>query len=227
RQSAAGGATLKPETRERLRKLIEDLNWYSSQAGLAEDKGDQRSAEVADRYRTAVAQCERQIAHLFRRAENESPAFAEVQRTQVATASDLCEILQTGETVVEYFTTGDSISAFVASPRGLSVVRQIASKHTVDALLATLRFQIEKFNYGSAYVEAYFSQLRRATNETLSALYRAVFEPLAGLLGGERLIIIPHDVLHYLPFHALKAEGHYLIERFEISYAPSASVLKL
>jgi hypothetical protein len=38
-------------TRDRLSKLIEDLNWYGSQAGLAEDKGDQRSAETADRYR--------------------------------------------------------------------------------------------------------------------------------------------------------------------------------
>jgi CHAT domain-containing protein len=47
-----------------------------------------------------------------------------------------------------------------------------------------------------------------------------------------RLIIVPHAELHYLPFAALIAHGSsahpgrddFLIERYEIAYAPSASV---
>lgn len=224
-QSSRAG--LKPETRERLSKLIEDLNWYGSQAGLAEDKGDQRSAETADRYRQAVAQCERQIAQLFRRMESESPAFAEIQRMQSATLSELRETLQADETVIEFFTTGDYVSAFVASRKSFNVARHVALKSDIEGLLATLRFQIEKFNYGPDYVEAYFSQLRRGTNETLSQLYKSLFAPLEAMLSGNRLIIIPHGALHYVPFHALADTTGYLIERFEISYAPSASVLKL
>jgi len=221
------GAGLKSETRQRLSKLIEDLNWYNSQAGLAEDKGDQRSAEVADRYRHAVAECEQQIAQLFRRIEIEAPAFAQIQRMQAASISELRETLRSGETVIEFFTTGDHVSAFIASRESLSVVRRIAPKSEVERLLATLRFQIEKFNYGPDYIEAYFSQMRRGTNETLSQLYKCVFAPLEAQLGGNRLIIIPHGALHYVPFHALADGSGYLIERFEISYAPSASVLKL
>ena len=85
---------LAPEARERLSRLIEDLNWYSSQAGLAEDKGDQRSAEAADRYRDIVAGCEKQIAQLFRRMETEAPAFAEIQLMEGASLTDLRETLQ-------------------------------------------------------------------------------------------------------------------------------------
>ena len=224
-ESAAPG--LKPETRERLSKLIEDLNWYSSQAGLAEDKGDQRSAEVADRYRHAVARCERQIAQLFRRMEIEAPAFAEIQRMQAASVSDLRETLEPGETVIEYFTTGDHVSAFIASRESFKVARNIASKSEIERVLATLRFQIEKFNYGPDYVEAYFGQLRRGTNETLHQLYKSIFAPLEAMVATDRLIIIPHGALHYVPFHALTDGSDYLIERFEISYAPSASVFKL
>ena len=224
-ESAAPG--LKSETREQLSKLIEDLNWYSSQAGLAEDKGDQRSAEVADRYRHAVARCERQIAQLFRRMEIEAPAFAEIQRMRATSVSDLRETLEQGETVIEYFTTGDYVSAFIASRESFKVARRIASKSEIERVLATLRFQIEKFNYGPEYVEAYFGQLRRATNETLHQLYKSVFAPLEASISTDRLIIIPHGALHYVPFHALTDESGYLIERFEISYAPSASVFKL
>lgn len=218
---------LKPETRERLSKLIEDLNWYSSQAGLAEDKGDQRSAEVADRYRHAVASCERQIAQLFRRMEIEAPEFAELHRMQAASVADLREALEPGETVIEYFMTGDYVSAFIASRESFSVARRIASKSEIERVLSTLRFQIEKFNYGPDYVEAYFGQLRRGTNETLHQLYKSIFAPLEAMLATDRLIIIPHGALHYVPFHALRDESGYLIDRFEISYAPSASVLKL
>jgi CHAT domain-containing protein len=44
---------------------------------------------------------------------------------------------------------------------------------------------------------------------------------------GPRLIVIPHGPLHYVPFHALLDRRGYVIDRFEISYAPSATVLKL
>lgn len=227
RESAAASSALKPERRERLTKLIADLNWYNSQAGLAEDKGDQRGAEMADRHRQTVARTERQIARLFRRLELESPAFAEMQPMHSVTVADLCDTLQIGETAVEYFMTGEQVSAFVATRDGLRVVRHLAAKREVEQLLMALRFQIEKFNYGAKFVEAHFSQLRRATNEILSLLYERIFAPLKPLIAGSQLIIIPHGELHYIPFHALKAGDEYLIETHEVSYAPSASVLKL
>src|SRR5260370_1351959 len=41
-----------------------------------------------------------------------------------------------------------------------------------------------------------------------------------------RLIVVPHGVLHYLPFHALiDPSGTPLVERVDIAYAPSATVL--
>lgn len=55
--------------------------------------------------------------------------------------------------------------------------------------------------------------------------------PLAGLpaAGLKRLIIVPDGILYYLPFETLRPSRTpvpgYLIERFEISYAPSSSSL--
>ena len=215
------------DIRAKLDKLIEDLNWYGSQAGLAEDKGDQRSAETADRYRSAIAKCERQIAQLFRRLESEVPAFVEIQRMESASISDLRDCLSPDETLIEYFSTGEYLSAFVAAHNEIQVARKIVRRSEIERLLDALRFQIEKFNYGSEYVEAYFGQLRRAANEILSTLYKAVYLPLEGSVNTKRVIVVPHGPLHYLPFHALYDGYVHLIERFEISYAPSASVLKL
>jgi CHAT domain-containing protein len=43
---------------------------------------------------------------------------------------------------------------------------------------------------------------------------------------GDIIWFVPHNFLHYLPLHALKVEGRYLIERNPICYTPSASVMK-
>ena len=40
------------------------------------------------------------------------------------------------------------------------------------------------------------------------------------------IAIVPHGTLHFLPFHAFFDGRQYLIDRFEVSYAPSASILK-
>lgn len=230
-RSAPSGRGVEPgaeaETRARLLKLIEDLNWYSSHAGIEDDKGDQRRASVAERYRREVLRCERQIAQLFRRLEAEGSAFAEMQRLKPASSADLRSALDGGETAIEYFTTGDSISAFVASRDRIRVARDIASRREIEQLLSSFRFQVEKFNYGSEYVEAYFGQLKRSTDDYLARLHGAIFAPLEPLLDSDRLIIIPHSALHYVPFHALRGGQRYLVDDFEVSYAPSASVLKL
>jgi CHAT domain-containing protein len=45
-----------------------------------------------------------------------------------------------------------------------------------------------------------------------------------GLAGSERLIVVPHGPLHYLPFQALRLNGSYLIERHRIASVPSMSI---
>jgi CHAT domain-containing protein len=42
-----------------------------------------------------------------------------------------------------------------------------------------------------------------------------------------QLAIVPHGVLHQVPFHALYDGAHYLLESWLISYAPSATVFAL
>lgn len=43
---------------------------------------------------------------------------------------------------------------------------------------------------------------------------------------GDIIWLVPHNFLHYLPLHALKVDGRYLIERNPVCYTPSASVMK-
>src|SRR5206468_9608614 len=50
--------------------------------------------------------------------------------------------------------------------------------------------------------------------------------PLLPEISTAHVIIVPHGCLHHVPFHAFYDGSRYLIDRFEITYAPSASVLR-
>ena len=58
-------------------------------------------------------------------------------------------------------------------------------------------------------------------------LFLFLIQPALSRIRSERLVIIPHEDLHYVPFQVLQdpANGRYLGERFQVTYAPSASVL--
>ena len=69
--------------------------------------------------------------------------------------------------------------------------------------------------------------MRAATEAHLRALYAALIAPIRDRLQAAHLVVVPHDVLHALPFHALFDGARFLIDDFTISYAPSASVYRL
>ncbi|MBY4595617.1 CHAT domain-containing protein [bacterium BD-1] len=64
---------------------------------------------------------------------------------------------------------------------------------------------------------------RRTAIGNAEKMGAALIAPL-GLTPGQRLVIVPHGPLHYLPFQALRVDGHYLIEQHPVSVAPSASI---
>ncbi|MGB0129171.1 MAG: CHAT domain-containing protein, partial [Rhodocyclaceae bacterium] len=64
---------------------------------------------------------------------------------------------------------------------------------------------------------------KRTSAELGQRLYTILLQPL-GLAPGERLLIVPHGGLHYMPFQALRVGDEYLIQRHPLAVAPSASI---
>ena len=58
-------------------------------------------------------------------------------------------------------------------------------------------------------------------------LFLFLIQPVLERIKSKRLVIIPHEELNYIPFQIFlnPADGRFLGERFQISYAPSASIL--
>src|SRR5262249_32095818 len=128
-----------------------------------------------------------------------------------------------GTTLVEYFRVEDEILAAVVTLSGLEIV-SVASAKRVMQIWRMLQFQLSKFHLGLDYIREFQDQLLEATQHRLRELYMELLAPIRSHLKGRHLIVVPHEALHHVPFHALFDGNRYLIDSFTVSYAPSASI---
>jgi CHAT domain-containing protein len=76
-------------------------------------------------------------------------------------------------------------------------------------------------------VNAFGDSILETTRQHLKELYDQFVRPLESYLHRQHLVIVPHGLLHYVPFQGLFDGEKYLIDKFRISYAPSATVYNL
>jgi CHAT domain-containing protein len=136
-------------------------------------------------------------------------------------------------TLLAYHIIGREILAFVLQSGQVTVVRNLADTAVVQDLLQRLTLQWDRFRAGSDFAERHLAVLEKSAQRILSTLYKTLIAPVASRLpqgtaaAPGRLVIVPHALLHQVPFQALFDGQSYLVEHFEISYAPSAAVFAL
>jgi CHAT domain-containing protein len=127
--------------------------------------------------------------------------------------------------LLEFYAARERVVVFVLTRERMWVRRLPASYSEVSEALGQFRFQVNKFSYGQAYRERHAAVLLETANRRLQHLYEILFLPIADELTAETLVIVPHGVLHYVPFPALFDGERYMIDGKTISYAPSATIL--
>ncbi len=125
--------------------------------------------------------------------------------------------------LVEYFALEDYIYAAVITTEAMRFVR-LASSGDVFQALRLLKFQLSKSHLDEVYRARFAPALLRSVHSHLQGLYEKLIRPFEELLEATSLVIVPFGPLHSLPFHALFDGSEYLIDRFGICYAPSASI---
>lgn len=126
---------------------------------------------------------------------------------------------------VEYFGTGDELSAWVITRDAAQVFRGLLKIADADAFVQRLRFQLSRAMRPGAADGVRGARLLEDTRRELGWLWSHLIAPLSDALGGaSRIIVAPHGSLHAAPFHAFWDGRHHWIERASIGYSPSASV---
>jgi CHAT domain-containing protein/tetratricopeptide (TPR) repeat protein len=167
----------------------------------------------------SLERAQREYAGLAEEMWDADLSIADVVRPTTASWSAIAERLRENETLLEYLISDSAAMVFVISKSGMRVLELDEPR---DALADLVGFTRGVLIRGS---DARGPELWRAPLERLYQLLVAPVEGTGALNGVEHIIIAPHGELHYLPFHALIGpSGAFLIERFTVSYTPSAPV---
>lgn len=136
----------------------------------------------------------------------------------------LQQALAADQQAVAFFCAPNEVMAFVVSQTEMHVVRRLCSPAALADGVSEWGFQIGRAELSASYRSRYASHMAQALERALAQLYELLIAKLAHLLTAPRLLFVPSGLLHQLPLHALWTGECYLLEQYECSYAPSASM---
>jgi CHAT domain-containing protein len=210
---------------ERVRSLREELNWLYSQINKSEHDNARSSARLGE-LQVAIRDRERDVQAVLRQLQQTAPAISGNLVTSPEAWADLQRDLGPDTAVIEYFVLDDEVLAFVPTNAGVEVIRHLAARQQVETALTQFQFQLQSLRSGSRQVRAHADQLTTRVRHHLTTLHQLLLTKIEERIAERRLVVVPHDILHHVPFHALFDGMTHTIERREVSYAPSASVLR-
>jgi CHAT domain-containing protein len=165
---------------------------------------------------------------LLRHIEQSSPTYYAIKYSdEVADATTVSESLSDNEALIEFYADQDSVYSIVLTSTEWHFASTAAGPvaQSVNQLVGSLTGQIFHDYVASA-----------------SDLYRQLLKPAEAVLGSKDLIIVPHGILHHVPFETLLysepdltadttslsySSLSYLVKRHAISYSYSATLREI
>ena len=178
-------------------------------------------SDASDASRAALDAAQREYAELLSRLREAAPEYAQLVQPITVDASAVAAHLQPDEALIEFLVTDSTTLVFVMRRNGLRSIDLGVGRH---ALASAVDFTRETI---SGHARSSSTDLWSAPLERLHRLLIEPIERSGALRGARTLLIAPHAELHYLPFAALidrNTARHFLVERYDIAYVPSAAL---
>jgi CHAT domain-containing protein len=231
----AGEAILKD-----LERLREEQAWFSSIvyetdniANLSDTAIMRRQSVSPSQARSEMQQRERLIEQLLEQMHLRSAGdLVSYQPSSWpdSIVTSLPPKLTASTVLLEYYFSDQDIYIFYMTQAGVNVQMVRNAYPKLERLLSLWRANLELAAQasGSSDRAETFSGLQENSLGLLQRLHDILLRPLADVLADcTHLIIVPYGLLHYLPFHCLFDGVEFVVERFDVSYLPSAALLDI
>jgi len=144
--------------------------------------------------------------------KRQEPELASLVSVNPLTLPEVQKLLDKETTLLEYFLTEEETLLWLVTRKNAEIFQMDIGGDSLKGIVMTFRKAIQE---------------QTESGELSHQLYDLLIAPAAAKIKTDNLIIVPHGILHYLPFGALQdIQGRCLLEDYRIRYLPSASVLK-
>ncbi len=172
-----------------------------------------------------IRACEKSMSGIVEKLYLANAKEGDWTRVKPMRPSDVRGYLDKGETLVEYYSDGERIWAFVVMENGFNVRKLQVGIRETGELLGKL---YDNFNFAITAGKNTESSagLDRIARKICRRLYDALFAPLGLDCGSISAVrIVPFGLLHYVPYNLLFDGERYLVERLAVSTIPSAGLM--
>ena len=211
---------------EELNQLRQQHHWLYQQINHTPfTLPDEQSPIDREQHTQELASCERRMRAISERLYLYQADEGTHHPTQIPSLTAIQARIKPESMVIVYYDDGERYWAFTLDPQSVKSHPLPIKTGQVQSLIQQLQFNIKcALNAGSQ--SKLQAQLTRTADQLTQQLYAGLIQPLEMLLKDKQtLTIVPYGALHYLPFHILHTGSQYLIERFEVSILPTASLL--
>jgi len=207
-----------------LRNHIYEISMREKGISLERPPGPKEGISEAQESEKPISELERlesQHRAILEKIEKLNSELASLVSINPLKAIEIQTLLDRETALIEYFVGMESGFIFLVTQEKVLAVPLGADPEKLFQKIREFRVRaVEGITLDGLVMKTY--------EKSLSELYEMVIQPIEREISGKKhLVIVPHGMLHYLPFQALLSrERKYLMESFTISYLPSATVLK-
>jgi CHAT domain-containing protein len=207
----------------RLRDLRGELNWYYHRIEVEQFRRTGFSPALVQQLQLDASRCEADLLRVLRDFPNARSEQHSVGPSQAMSLDEIRASLKPDSTILEYFQIDETLLGAVVSRDELNII-SLGDISPVRNHIRMLQFQTSRLYSPEIFGEKLRAEAIRSSEAHLKSLYDALIRPVRDFLRALHIIVVPHGILHHVPFQALYHDGAPLIASYRISYAASASV---
>ncbi|MDD2271381.1 MAG: CHAT domain-containing protein [Desulfuromonadaceae bacterium] len=196
-----------------------DQELYDRQNRLKEQMLEQENLSVQAvnpkeraRYTEALEKLRGDYQDLLIDIERKRPELLALVKVNPTTLADIRKLLEPGVVLLSYYQLADRLLCWKIDSNGATLIIKDVTAKDLGAKISSYRRMLQNLE-----------PLEKQSRELYDLL---VGQQLAGAGPIRALGIIPHGSLHYLAFATLSDGRDYLVDRQQLFYLPTASVLK-
>ena len=203
------------EKRNELQKLFQLLHRYNeTEAGAVTATEEVRSVEIRE-IKGLISDKQEEYDELIQKIKWSNPEYSELIAVAPVNMSALRENIDEKTAILSYRVMDNAIILWVVAKDTAMCSSIPTGRDELEALIEETR--------------RYIPALHRRLPALLKELYAILLSSVETAIGAvSELVILPNGSLHFLPFQALiDGDGKYLVEKYDIIYAPSGGVYSL
>jgi len=192
------------------------------EAEILRNEIDARERQPGKSTAADLARARERYTTLLTRVKASNPEYASLTSVEPLRLDDVQNDLAPDTTLISYFVSSKTVHAWVIDRNDAHYVKLTLDREALRRIVCWAQ------SFGAPVSRGAHLNGECDDAATADEAFDFLLKPLRERITHPKLIIVPHGVLHYVPFAALHnhASERYLIDDYTITYAPSASALR-